>query len=629
MGTSKPMNDVRTRYADPDAPLVRVTICGSVDSGKSTLMGRLVFDAGLVYDDEHPANGALDLAMLADGLEAEAEQGITIDVAYRHFATAQRTYLFADAPGHLQYTRNMATAASLASVAIIVVDAPLGITEQTQRHLAICTVMGVRTVIVAINKLDALGFDQSRFAELTADITARAGALGITAPVIVPISAREGDNVSQSSTQTPWYDGPTLISALDAAPVRNKETAESSLRLPVRIILRPDNGERWIAGTIASGSISVGQQVGISGRPMIEGGVTVAELWTARGAVDSARAGSAVRLRLTDHADISRGDLLCETTDVENGLTQRARVRVVWLHDHPLTVGTRFIVRVGTRWMFARITRVDAVLDLKTLETTLGNDVKTNDIADVELEFAQPIPLDTYQRHRETGALIIVDSWTSEVMAAGLVLEAVSARRSAIREPGAILREQRAIRMGHGGMVAWFTGLSGSGKSTITREIEAALHAEGYNVFTVAGDNLRLGLCGDLGFSPEDRTENLRRAAEASRLMLDAGLIVLCEFISPMQIDRLEARRIIGSDDFAEIYVHANIEACIQRDPKGLYKRALAGEITDFTGISSSYEPPSNPDLRLDTEAMTLEESVQQVLALIKQRVQRINSSAH
>ncbi len=623
------MNDVRTRYADPNVPLVRVTICGSVDSGKSTLLGRLVFDAGLVYDDEHPANGVLDLAMLADGLEAEAEQGITIDVAYRHFATAQRTYLFADAPGHLQYTRNMATAASLASVAIIVVDAPLGITEQTQRHLAICAVMGVRTVIVAINKLDALGFDQHRFTELATDISARAEVLGIAEPVIIPISASEGDNVSQQSPLTPWYQGPTLVATLDAAPSRNRTTAESSLRLPVRIILRPDNGERWIAGTIASGSISVGQQVGISGRPMIEGGVTVAELWTARGAVDSAQAGSAIRLRLTDHADISRGDLLCETTDVEDGLTQRARVRVVWLHELPLTVGTRFIVRAGTRWMFARISRVDAVLDLTTLEATSRSDVKTNDIADVELEFTQPIPLDTYECHRETGALIILDARTSEMMAAGLVLEAVSARRSSIREPGAILRDQRATRMGHGGMVAWFTGLSASGKSTITREIETTLHEEGYNVFTVDGDNLRHGLCGDLGFSPDDRTENLRRAAEASRLMLDAGLIVLCEFVSPMQIDRLEARRIIGSDDFAEIYVHADIESCIKRDPKGLYERALAGEITDFTGIGSPYEPPNHPDLRLDTETTTLEQCVQQGVALIKQRVRRSTSDAH
>ena len=618
----------RARYADPDLPLVRVAICGSVDSGKSTLLGRLVLDADLVFDDERPREGNLDLAMLADGLEAETEQGITIDVAYRHFATEQRTYLFADAPGHLQYTRNMATAASLATVAIVVVDAVVGITEQTGRHLAVCAAMGVRTIIVAINKVDEIGFDVDAVATLERAVAERALRLGLAAPVTIPIAARDGDNVTQRSSRTPWHVGPTLVEALDAAPTDSDEQQAAALRFPVRIILRPDNGERWIAGTIASGSLSVGQEIGIVGRPLRHGGLAVHEIQTARGPVPTASADTAVRIRLDGHLDVSSGDVICDPTDVEQGLARGARARLVWFHDLPLDTGKRYVVRAGTRWMFARVTRVERVLDLASLEPITATTVAANDIADVELDFAQAIPLDTFAEHRETGSFILVDAATGETVAAGMVAAVVPAVRNAIREEGAIGRDQRAQRHGHRGAVAWFTGLSGAGKSTITRQVEAQLHDRGYNVFVLAGDNLRLGLCGDLGFSPEDRSENLRRAAEVARLMLDAGLIVLCEFISPMEIDRREARRIVGDADFLEIFVHATVEECIARDPKGLYRRAIAGEIPDFTGISSPYEPPVNADLNLATGEVSIDSCADAVVRLILDHAQPLRVQA-
>ena len=613
------MNAFRSRFADPDAPLVRAAICGSVDSGKSTLLGRMVLDAGLVFDDERPEGGAFDLALLADGLEAEAEQGITIDVAYRHFATAERTYLFADAPGHLQYTRNMATAASLAEVAILVVDATEGLTEQTQRHFAICAAMGVRTVIGAINKMDACAFSETRFGELAAALADRAALLGAPTPICVPIAAADGDNVTARSSRTPWYAGPTLTEALDAAPAGASRTAEP-LRLPVRTILRAPDGDRWVAGTVASGTIAVDQPIGIAGRPLVHGALRVTDLADARGEAGVAGPGTAVRLRVDGHVDLARGDVLVDPADVENGLASAVQARMVWLHDLPLDPATRFVVRAGTRWMFGRVTEVERVLDLATLQPEAPRAIGANDIADVRIEFAQPMPLDTFAECRDTGALVVVDPATSETVAAAMVTAKTPARRSALREETAIDRTARAAINGHRGLVAWFTGLSGAGKSTVTRRVEAALHERGVRTFLLDGDNLRLGLCGDLDFSPDGRTENIRRAAEVARLMLDAGIVVLCEFVSPMAIDRREARRIVGADDFVEVFVHARLETCIERDPKGLYRRALAGEIADFTGIGSPYEPPAHPELLLDTETHSIDANVEAAVDAIIQR---------
>ncbi|MGI9116994.1 MAG: adenylyl-sulfate kinase [Gaiellales bacterium] len=618
---SEVMRAATVRPAAPDQELMRVAICGSVDSGKSTLLGRLVFDAGLVPDDEHPESGPLDLALLADGLEAEAEQGITIDVAYRHFFTQRRSYLFADAPGHLQYTRNMATAAADAEVAIIVVDATVGITEQTQRHLAICAVMGVPNVIVAVNKLDAVDDAHEGFSAITYDMIRHAGRVRAPLPVFVPISAIDGENVTVRSTEMPWYSGASLVEALDAVEL-DAADAESALRLPVQSILRGEDGSRWIAGTIAAGGIAVGDAIGIAGRPARVADATIDEIATPRGDVRSAHAGAAVRIRLIGHVDVSRGDMLCAPADAEDGLARAATVRLVWLQDAPLRVGDRYVVRAGTRWTYAQVTAVQSVLDPAKLKEREGDEVTANAIATATVEFAQAIPLNAVGELRATGRFLLVDPTTNDTAAACIVETVTRASRASLREDATITRADRARQLGHGGVVVWFTGLSGAGKSTIAHQVEAALHTRGRRVFALHGDNLRHGLCGDLGFSPEDRTENLRRAAEVARLMLDAGLIVLCEFISPMEIDRREARRIVGADDFVEIHVHASVDECIARDPKGLYRRALAGELRDFTGVDSPYEAPAAPDLRLDTGTLDVAACVDQVLALIDARVE-------
>lgn len=606
--------------AAPDRELVRIAMCGSVDSGKSSLLGRLVVDAGLAFDDEGRRDGRLDLALLADGLEAESEQGITIDVAHRHLFTPRRSYLIADAPGHQQYTRNMATAASLARIAVVLVDAVEGVEPQTLRHLAICAVMGVDAVIVAVNKMDAVAWDRDRFAVLADAMRAHAAALGIGLEAVLPISALAGGNVTERAADCAWHAGPTLVEALDAVEVPNRAAARP-VRLPVRYVLREDDGTRWLAGTIASGTVERGMALGIAGRPQIGGAPAVVALHDARGAQERAVAGTAVRLRLAGDVDASRGDVLCDPADVETGLASAASARLVWMGDEPLAESARYVVRAGTRWMFARVAAVDAVLDLETLRPGAARPVEPNDIADVRLEFAQPIPLDAFADHRETGALILVDPATNATVGAALVTEAVPARRAAIREGLRVTRAEREALNGHRGLVVWLTGLPASGKSTITREVEGRLHGAGYQVFVVDGDNLRQGLTGDLGFSPDDRTENIRRAAEVARLLLEAGQIVLCEFVSPMQIDRDEARRIVGAEDFAEVHVAAPLEVCVERDPKGLYRRALAGELPDFTGVSSPYEPPASPALVLDTALDDLDACAARVVDLVERRI--------
>jgi bifunctional enzyme CysN/CysC len=586
------------------SPLVRVVACGSVDDGKSTLIGRLLVETGSVPDDQLEAArttrrpgsivpvGEIDFSLLTDGLEAEREQGITIDVAYRHLLMPNgRRGVIADAPGHEQYTRNMAVAASTADVAILLVDAQRGLKRQTFRHLTICALMGVKHVVVAVNKLDAVGYDRATFDQLAGEVAGAATRMEIGRIDAVPVSALAGDNVIESSTNTPWYRGTTVLGALESAQGETEQAA-LGLRFPVQTVVRANNF-RGVAGTIATGTLAVGDAVHIAGR---NEKATVVRIAAHEGDRDDVLAGSTACVELEPDLDIARGDLLVAPSD-PCPPADRFAADVVWLGEEPLAHGRSYYLVCGPLTVPATVTSVRHRLDVESGHEDAARVLGLNEVGRIELATDRPVPLDVYERSRHTGGFVLVDRVSADSVAAGMVRFPL--RRSANTEAHAykVDRNARETVAGHRSCVVWLTGLSGAGKSTVADAAERRLHALGVRTFVLDGDNLRTGLNKDLGFTPEDRAENVRRVAEVSKLMMESGVVVLVALLSPFRVDRRQARDLIGAGDFIEVYVDTPLEVCRERDAKGLYAKAAAGELPNLSGVGQGYEPPQTPDV--------------------------------
>jgi bifunctional enzyme CysN/CysC len=587
--------------------LLRFLTCGSVDDGKSTLIGRLLYDSKLIFEDQlatlerdskkHGTVGEdIDLALLVDGLEAERQQGITIDVAYRFFTTPNRSFIVADTPGHEQYTRNMATGASNADLAVILIDARKGVLTQTRRHSFICSLLRVRHVVLAVNKIDLVDFDQAVFDRIVAEYREFAKALDFASITPIPLSARYGDNVYTRSDKLPWFKGPTLIEHLEQVDVESS-AAELPFRFPVQWVNRPNLDFRGFSGTVASGVVRPGDKVVVaaSGRQ-----TTIERIVTYDGDLPEARAGEAVTLTLADEIDVARGDVLTPPTERPEVADQFA-AHLLWMTDEPLLPGRPYLMRIGAQTTPVKVTALKHKIDVDTLEHLAGRTLALNEIGFGNFSTGQPIAFDAYNDNRETGAFILIDRYTNATVGAGMI--SFGLRRAANIHRQSLLVDKAAHQAlnGHKSAVLWFTGLSGSGKSTIANLVEQELHARGVRTFMLDGDNVRHGLNRDLGFSDADRVENIRRVGEVAKLFVEAGVVTLASFISPFHAERQMARELLAEGEFIEVFVDTDIEDCIGRDPKGLYAKALKGEIANFTGVSSPYERPDDAEIVLKT----------------------------
>ncbi|MGU3574331.1 sulfate adenylyltransferase subunit CysN [Brucellaceae bacterium C25G] len=612
-------DNVETRIADylqeqENKTLLRFLACGSVDDGKSTLIGRLLYDAQSIFEDQlaHLKNDSrkfgttgddIDFALLMDGLEAEREQGITIDVAYRFFSTKRRKFIVADTPGHAEYTRNMATGASTADLAIVLVDARQGLITQTRRHSFIASLLGVRHIILAVNKIDLVDYSQGVYDSITADYLELTKSFGFATIQSIPISARFGDNVSLSSPNTPWYQGLTLLEHLETVPLE-KASGSLPFRFPVQYVSRPNADFRGYAGTVSSGHIRVGDAVVVA-RTGKE--TTLRRIISPQGDLDVAYEGQAVTLLLDDELEISRGSMLSGPHDRPYS-SEKLVAQMINFDDAPLRAGQSYWLRTETDQVNATITCLQHRIDIETFAHSQTDQLELNEIGTGELQLNLPLVFDLYQNQRSTGAFVLIDRLTNKTVAAGMIRE--NGRKSSnIHWQSLVLNAKaRAEQKFQKPVVLWFTGLSGSGKSTLAGLLEKRLHGLGKHTYLLDGDNLRHGLNSDLGFSDKDRSENIRRIGDVSHLMLDAGLIVLAALISPLKIDRDRLRSRFEEGEFVEIFVDTPLETCIARDPKGLYAKAIAGEIKDFTGIDAPYERPVTPDLHLLTEGRSEEE---------------------
>jgi bifunctional enzyme CysN/CysC len=587
--------------------MLRFLTCGSVDDGKSTLIGRLLYDTKLIFEDQladvrnasrkfGTTGDDVDLALLVDGLEAEREQGITIDVAYRFFATPARKFIVADTPGHEQYTRNMATGASTADVAVVLVDARKGILPQTRRHSFIASLLGIRHVVLAINKIDLIDFDRRRFDAIVADYSAFADTLGFVSVVPIPMSARYGDNVSIRSERMRWYDGPTLIEHLEQVVV-DDDRAGAPFRFPIQYVNRPNLDFRGFAGTIATGRVAVGDSVRVakSGKQS-----RVREILSPRGSVASADANQAVTLLLEDEIELSRGNMLV-APEVAPEVSDQFTATIVWMDEHPLLPGRSYILRTETDQTPATVSELKYRVNIENFAHEAASSLAMNEIGSCNFSLQAPIAFDPYGENRATGAFILIDRTTNRTIAAGMIAHGLRRATNVHWQALDVDRAAHAALKNQRPRVLWFTGMSGSGKSTIANLLEKKLHSEGRHTYILDGDNVRHGLNRDLGFTDADRVENIRRVAEVAKLMADAGLIVIVSFISPFRSERRAAREIMRPGEFVEIFVDTPLEECIRRDPKGLYERALKGEIPNFTGISSPYEAPEAPEVHLKT----------------------------
>lgn len=599
--------------------LLRFLTCGSVDDGKSTLIGRLLSDTRQIFEDQlatleqdsrrHGTTGdEMDFALLVDGLEAEREQGITIDVAYRFFATPKRKFIVADTPGHEQYTRNMATGASTCDLAIVLIDARQGVVPQTRRHTAIASLLGIRHIVVATNKIDLAGFDRNVFDRIARQYRAFADRLGFRTMEAIPISARHGDNVSYRSERLDWYLGPTLVEHLETVPV-DDEAVELPFRLPVQYVNRPDLDFRGFAGTIASGSVSPGDAVVVakSGRQ-----AKVRRIVAQGGDLNRAVAGQAVTLVLDEEVEISRGNILAAPA-ARPQLADRFSASVVWFDEKALKPGAAYILRTATDRASATVDRISHRLNIDDFSQEEARGLELNEVGDVTISLQSPVAFDPFSENRTTGAFILIDRITNATVGAGMIRQAIGRADNIHWQSLDVGRDARAIIKHQRPAVLWFTGLSGSGKSTIANLLEKKLHAAGRHTYVLDGDNIRHGLNRDLGFTQADRAENIRRVAEVARLMADAGLIVIVSFISPFRSERLLARELMTQGEFVEVFVDTPFQECVRRDPKGLYARALKGGIDNFTGVDAPYESPENPELRLQTLGRTPEEMVEAV----------------
>jgi bifunctional enzyme CysN/CysC len=606
--------------------LLRFITCGSVDDGKSTLIGRLLFDSQMIFEDQLAAverdskkvgtqGGRIDLALLVDGLAAEREQGITIDVAYRFFSTDKRKFIVADTPGHEQYTRNMVTGASTAELAVILIDARKGVLTQTRRHSYIVSLLGIREVVLAVNKMDAVGYDQQVFDRIVADYREFSAELGFRQIVPIPLSALEGDNTTDLSPNTPWYTGPALMPHLETVDVE-EDLRKAPFRLPVQWVNRPNQDFRGFAGQIASGAVKPGDTLRVlpSGRQS-----TVTRVVTFDGDLEEAIAGQSVTLTLADEIDVSRGDVLAPAEALPQ-VADQFQVTLIWMHEEPMLPGRPYLMKIGSATVTGTITELRHKINVNTLIHEPGKQLELNEIAVCNLSTDRPIAFDPYADNRDTGGFVFIDKLNNDTVGAGLMHFALRRAENVHWQALDVNRTSRAQLKGQKACVVWFTGLSGAGKSTIANMVERRLHAIGRHTVMLDGDNVRHGLNRDLGFTEADRVENIRRVAEVSRLMTDAGLIVLVSFISPFRSERQLARERMEAGEFLEVYVNTSIEEAEKRDPKGLYKKARAGQIAHFTGIDSPYEPPENPDLVIDGSKTTADAAAEAVVAELASR---------
>ena len=604
---------------------LRFITCGSVDDGKSTLIGRLLYDAKMIFEDQldaletdskkHGTQGEkIDFALLVDGLAAEREQGITIDVAYRFFSTDKRKFIVADTPGHEQYTRNMATGASTAELAIILMDARHGLMKQTKRHSYIASLLGIKHVVIAINKMDLVGYSQERFDEIEQDYTTFAKDLGFDSIVCMPISALEGDNITTKSANTLWYPGAALLPYLETVNVRAKHT-HHPFRMPVQWVNRPNLDFRGFSGTIASGEVKVGDEVVVvpsSRRSKIKA------ILTHDGDLTQANADMAVTLTLEDEIDISRGDIIC-AGQAPAEQTDQFAAHLLWMHDDPMLPGRQYLLKTSNRIVPATVTTLKHKVDVNTLDHHSGKMLELNEVGMCNFSTGQPIAFDPYQDNRRTGSFILIDRQTNNTVGAGMIDFSLRRAQNVHWQALEINKSVRAKTKLQKPAILWFTGLSGSGKSTVANLVEQKLHDRGRHTYILDGDNVRHGLNKDLGFTDADRVENIRRVGETAKLMLDAGLLVLVSFISPFISERRMARELVEAGEFIEVFISTPLEICEQRDVKGLYAKARRGEIMNFTGIDSKYEPPENPELDIDTSQIAAEKAADDIVIWLEQ----------
>jgi bifunctional enzyme CysN/CysC len=613
-----------------DAPsetrgLLRFITCGSVDDGKSSLIGRLLYEARMVLDDQYAAlsedsrkmgtrGGEIDFALLVDGLQAEREQGITIDVAYRFFATPARKFIVADTPGHEQYTRNMVTGASTADLAVILVDARKGILTQTRRHSYLAALLGIRRMVLAVNKMDLVDYSERAFTDIERDYRELAERIGIPSVVCIPVSAVAGDNVTRRSALTPWYAGPPLLELLESMPL-DAAAEHAPFRMPVQWVNRPNADFRGFAGLIAAGEVRTGDSLRVlpAGRT-----ARVARILSGDRDVPLAVAGQSVTLTLADEVDVSRGDVLA-ASGAPPSVANQFEATIIWMHDEPLLQGRAYLMKIGAKTVSATVAPIKYRINVNSLERLAAKKLELNDIGVCGLDLSAPIAFEPYSSSRALGGFILIDRLTNNTVGAGLLHFALRRSQNVHWQALDVNKAARA-RMGHQKpCILWFTGLSGAGKSTIANLVERQLHAAGRRTYLLDGDNVRHGLNKDLGFTNEDRVENIRRVAEVARLMVDAGLIVMVSFISPFRSERHMARALVEPGEFVEVFVDAPLALAESRDAKGLYKKARRGELKNFTGIDSPYEAPENPEIRLDAAALGAEAAAAEVIGYLRE----------
>ncbi len=600
--------------------LLKFITCGSVDDGKSTLIGHMLYNAKLLFTDQERAleleskvgsrAGEIDYSLLLDGLMAEREQGITIDVAYRYFTTENRSFIVADTPGHEEYTRNMAVGASFADLAVILVDASQGVLTQTRRHTRICSLMGIKHFVFAINKMDLIGYEKAKYDRIVKNIKVLMAEFDYRSAVMIPVSATEGDNITEKSGRMPWYDGPTLLSYLENVDVKENPT-ETGFTMPVQRVCRPDHTFRGFMGQIESGSVSVGDEVTVL--PSRETS-RVKSIHRGFDEVETAGVGEAVNVQLTTEIDVSRGCVLIKDTD--EYVSHVFEATLLWMDDEKLVEGKNYLLRIGTQKVPATVMSIKYKIDVNSGEEIYADSIYKNEIARCDISVATKVVFDKFAKNNALGSLILIDRVSHMTSACGVVEHPLNRGDNLTWQDTDITREFREHQLGQTAKTIWFTGLSGAGKSALANGLEKRLASEGKHTMLLDGDNIRMGLNKNLGFKEQDRIENIRRIAEVAKLMNDAGLIVLTAFISPFRHDRQRAREIIG-DSFIEVYVNTPMEECERRDVKGLYKKARAGELDNFTGITSPYEPPVGPEVTIDTSEGSLDECIDRLMERI------------
>jgi bifunctional enzyme CysN/CysC len=606
--------------------LLRFITCGSVDDGKSTLIGRLLYDSKMIFEDQMAAlesdskkvgtqGGEIDFALLVDGLAAEREQGITIDVAYRFFSTDKRKFIVADTPGHEQYTRNMVTGASTADLAVILIDARKGVLTQTRRHSYLVSLLGIKKAVLAVNKMDLVDWNKTVFDDIVADYTSFARKIGLTDFLAIPLSGLRGDNIKEKSDVTPWYDGPSLMEHLETVDIGEDSARAAPFRMPVQWVNRPNLDFRGFAGQVASGAVSPGDRLRVlpSGKTS-----TVTRVVTRDGDLDQAVTGQSVTLTLADEIDISRGDVLCAADDPAE-VADQFEATIVWMAEDELLPGRSYWMKIGAQTVSAQVTSIKHRVNVNTLEQLPGKALSLNEIAVCNLALDRQIAFEPYEKNRDLGAFILIDRLNNATVGAGMIHFALRRSTNIHWQSLDVSAASRAALKGQKPAILWFTGLSGAGKSTIANIVEKMLHADGKHTYLLDGDNVRHGLNKDLGFTDADRVENIRRVAEVAKLMADAGLIVLVSFISPFRAERRMARQMTPEGAFLEVFIDTSLEEAEKRDVKGLYAKARAGQLRNFTGIDSAYETPENAEIHIRTEEMSAEDAAKAIVEALRQ----------